>query len=101
MILAVLCKVSSGYVNSPVSHPEETEESGDPKAMQAQIIDGGDGGDLNSTTLENPILLVFSLLDQLATLGDTAKQLRQVFRNYNPKSKNLLSNILKIEERVK
>ena len=62
---------------------------------------GGDGGELNSTTLENPILLVFSLLDQLATLGDTAKQLRQVFGKYNPKSKNLLSNILKIEERVK
>ena len=65
------------------------------------ILDWWRRGGLNSTTLENPILLVFSLLDQLANLGDTAKQLRQVFGNYNPKSKNLLSNILIIEERVK
>jgi hypothetical protein len=69
--------------------------------ISSLLLIGGDVGELNSTTLENPILLVFSLLDQLATLGDTAKQLRQVFGNYNPTSKNLLSNILKIEERVK
>ena len=69
--------------------------------ISSLISIGGDGGELNSTTLKSPILLVFSLLDQLATLGDTTKQLRKVFGNYNPKSKNLLSNILKIEERVK
>jgi hypothetical protein len=46
-------------------------------------------------------LLVFSLIDQLAALGETAKQLRTVLGNPNPRKKELLSNILRIEERAK
>ena len=52
---------------------------------------------MDSATLESPILLVFSLIDQLAALGDTAKQLRTVLRNHDPWKKELLSNMLKIE----
>jgi hypothetical protein len=40
-------------------------------------VSGGDGGELNSVTLESPISLTFSLLDQLTALGDTARQLRK------------------------
>ena len=58
---------------------------------------GGDGGELNSVTLENPILLVFSLLDQLTALGESAKQLGTVLRSSHPQHKELLSNILKID----
>jgi hypothetical protein len=56
---------------------------------------------LNSTTLNNPILLTFSLIDQLAALGDSAKQLKTVVEKPNPQKKELLSNILRIEERAK
>jgi hypothetical protein len=62
-------------------------------------VSGGDGRELNSVTLESPISLTFSLLDQLTALGDTAKQLRNVLENHNPRKKELFSCILRIAEK--
>jgi len=83
---------------SPVSQTGETGISLDPSGSN---FDGGDGGELNSTTLKSPILLVFSLLDQLTALGETAKRLKTVLIDPNPQRKELLSNVLKIEENSK
>ena len=59
-------------------------------------LDGGDGGELNSGTPNNPIVLVFSLVDQISAMGDTAKQLKSALTNTKPNHNQTLSNILKV-----
>jgi len=61
---------------------------------------GGDGGELNSVTRESPILLVFSLLDQISALGDTAKLLKNVLVNHNSRKSELLKIIMEIPEKT-
>jgi hypothetical protein len=56
---------------------------------------------LNSVTLESPISLTFSLLDQLSALGDTAKQLKTVLKNSNPRRKEPLPDVLRIAAKTK
>jgi hypothetical protein len=63
-------------------------------------VSGGDGGELNSSTLNNPILVVFSLLDQISGLGDTAKLLKNVLVNHNSRKSELLKIIMKIPEKT-
>jgi hypothetical protein len=59
-------------------------------------VSGGDGGELNSGTLDNPVVLVFSLLDQISAMGETAKQLKSALTNAKPKQAQTLANIFKM-----
>ena len=63
-------------------------------------VSGGEGGELNSVTLESPISLTFSLLDQLSALGDTAKLLKKVMVNHNSRKSELLKIIMEIPEKT-
>ena len=72
-------------INSTVS---QTEETGISLQRSGSNFDGGDGGELNSSTLNNPLLLIISLLDQISAIGETVNQLKTVLEN--PTKTNLV-----------